>query len=343
MFRPAESSAADPTPTPSAVAGLADQSGFDRPLADHPLVRALLGRCRFPEPGTAVVCGVSGGADSVALMVLAVAAGLDVTVKHVDHGLRVDSDSEADMVQRVSAAYGVAFESLNIEVAAGPNLEARARTARHVVLGPGALFGHTADDQAETVLINLARGAGPQGLGAMRPGGSHPILALRRAETEALCAALGIEPFQDPSNDDPRFVRNRVRNELLPLLADIAERDPVPLLVRTADHARSLVDGVNELAGELDVTNTAVLRSAPPFIARAALRQWLRSADGHPLSTAALERVWDVVEHRAKACELSGGRRLSRTRGRLRLDHPSNSDQVTPGDCSSESVDGSVA
>ena len=105
------------------------------------------------------------------------------------------------------------------------------------MLGPDAATGHTADDQAETVLANLLRGAGVHGLAGMRAGPGHPLLGLRRAETVALCELLGLDPVQDPSNDDPRFVRNRVRHELLPLCSAIAGRDVVPVLARQADAA----------------------------------------------------------------------------------------------------------
>ncbi len=117
----------------------------------------------------------------------------------------------------------------------GPNFEARARAARRDLLGPDALTGHTADDQAETVLLALLRGSGATGLSAMRPDAHHPLLALRRHETRRLCAALQLDPVEDPTNTDPRFRRNRIRHELLPLIDSIAERDVVPLLVRSAD------------------------------------------------------------------------------------------------------------
>ena len=78
------------------------------------------------------------------------------------------------------------------------------------------------DDQAETILVNLLRGAGADGLAGMAPGARHPILGLRRSETHALCAAAGLGPVCDESNDDPAFVRNRVRHELLPLCAQVA-------------------------------------------------------------------------------------------------------------------------
>ena len=301
---------------------------IERDLA--PLVEPLLPLCTFPPPAaptgsgtpTPVDCAVSGGADSLALLVLAVAAGLDVTAVHVDHGLRPGSSGEAEVVRAAASRFGAGFRALTVEVAPGPDLEQRARIARHDALGPHALTGHTADDQAETLLINLLRGAGPAGLAAMRPGPRHPILALRRTQTRALCHHLDLRPIDDPSNADPRFVRNRVRHEVLPLLAEVSRRDPVPLLTRTAAHARALVDDIDALARTLDPTDTRALQAQPPSIARAALRAWLRDELDHPPSTAELERVLEVVNHERVACELSGRRRLSRHDGRLHLSAP---------------------
>ena len=154
----------------------------------------LLAACRFPPAGSPLTCGVSGGPDSLALLVLAVGAGCDVTAVHVDHGLREDSADEAEVVRAAAADLGVAFRAERVDVAAGANLEARARAARHGVLGPDCALGHTADDQAETILVNLLRGAGVDGLAGIRPGHRHPILALRRTDTEAVCAGAGLRP-----------------------------------------------------------------------------------------------------------------------------------------------------
>jgi len=142
--------------------------------------------------------------------------------------------------------------------------------------------GHTADDQAETVLLNLLRGAGLDGLSGMRASGagrravSRPIIDLRRAETSAFVAALGLAAVSDPSNSELRFRRNRVRLELLPLLADIAQRDPVPLLVRTARALAEDAELLDALASGLDATDTAALRAVPKPLAKRALRAWLR-------------------------------------------------------------------
>lgn len=301
---------------------MSEAGGAERLVAD------LLPRCTFPEPpdgagadaGPAgLVAGVSGGADSLALLVLARAAGLDVTAVHVDHGLRPGSAGEARVVEAAAARFGARFRSASVKVDPGPDLEQRARDARRAVLGPAAMTGHTADDQAETLLLNLMRGAGPAGLAAMVPGPRHPILALRRHETGALCRAIGLEPVIDPTNRDPRFRRNRVRHELLPLMADIAERDPVPLLNRTAEVARSVSDDLDRLAADLDPTDTRALAAARPNVAHAALRRWLVDDRGHPPSAAEIDRLMAVVRHEVVACELSGGRRVSRANATLRL------------------------
>jgi tRNA(Ile)-lysidine synthase len=277
----------------------------------------LLWRCTFPPPGTTAIAAVSGGADSLALLVLACAAGLDLTAVHVDHGLRDGSAAEADVVAAAAERWGATFVAERVDVAPGPDLEQRARLARRAVLGPEAMTGHTADDQAETLLINLMRGAGISGLAAMQPGPSHPILSLRRSETVALCASLELQPVEDPSNLDPRFVRNRVRHELLPLMAEISERDPVPLLGRTADLARETRSDIEALAAELDPTDTRDLMNRPVTVAHQALRTWLTDDLGHPPSAAEIDRVMAVVRHEVTACELSGGRRVIRSDGVL--------------------------
>ncbi len=284
------------------------------------LLDQLLARCTFPAPGTDATCAVSGGADSLALLGLACRAGLNVTAVHVDHGLRPGSAAEADTVAAAAERFGARFRAEAVDVEPGSDLENRARQARHRVLGPDAMTGHTADDQAETLLINLMRGAGLDGLAAMQPGFRHPILALRRAETVELCARLGLEPVDDPSNTDPRFVRNRVRHEVLPLLGDISDRDPVPLLNRTADLARQVAADLDSLAEALDPTDCLGLQRAVPSVAHQALRRWLRSATGYPPSTAELDRVMTVVRGEAVACEIEPGLRVARSGQRLSTD-----------------------
>ena len=284
-----------------------------------PLIPRLIERSRFPAPGTAVTCAVSGGPDSLALLVLARAHGLDVTAVHVDHGLRPGSAAEADVVRAAAARFGARFRAERVTVAPGPNLEARARAARYRVLPDDVLTGHTADDQAETVLINLLRGAGLDGLSGMGPD-RHPILGLRRAETAALCAEVGLVPVVDPSNTDPVHLRNRVRHELMPLLEDLAGRDVVPVLVRQAALLRDEAAYLDDQAGTLEVTDARALAASPAPVARRALRAWLREGAEHPPDAAAVERVLSVVRHEARACQLNDGRRVSRSGGRLAVD-----------------------
>ena len=145
------------------------------------MIAGLLARCSFPGAGTPVTCAVSGGPDSLALLALAAEAGCSVTAVHVDHGLRPGSDREADMVARAAERFGAGFAAVTAIVEPGPNLEARARAARYAALPADALLGHTADDLAETVLLNLLRGAALDGLAGFDPG-RRPIRRLRRSQ-----------------------------------------------------------------------------------------------------------------------------------------------------------------
>jgi tRNA(Ile)-lysidine synthase len=273
-----------------------------------------------------VDCAVSGGPDSLALLVLAVQAGCEVTAIHVDHGLRVGSAGEADVVRAVAERFRAGFKALQVDVVPGPNLEARARAARYAALPDGALTGHTADDQAETVLLNLLRGAGLDGLAGMSPE-RRPLRRLRRTETHALCQELDLDPIVDPTNDDPAFRRNRVRHELLPLLDGIAERDMVPVLARQADLLRDDASALDLAATSIDPTNARDLAAAQLALGRRAVRNWLRASgpggrEQHPPDAAAVERVLAVARDEAVACEVGGGWRVARTRGRLRLEAP---------------------
>jgi tRNA(Ile)-lysidine synthase len=295
---------------------------MDRPNhQSDPRVAALLGRCSFPPAGTAVTCAVSGGADSLALLVLACEAGCDVTAIHVDHGLRPHSEREAEVVAAACTRLGAQFRAERVVVAAGPNLEARARAARYAVLPADVLLGHTADDQAETVLLNLARGAGVGGTMGMRRDARRPIIDLRRTETRELCTAFGFDPVDDPMNRDPSFTRVRIRHDLLPLLAEIAGRDIVPVLCRQAALSADAVDALDTLTASLDCADAFALADAPIALARWALRRWLGAETGsdHPPSAAALDRVLAVARGETVATEIEGGWRVARSHNRLRV------------------------
>ncbi len=285
--------------------------------ATDALLDDLLSRCTFPPQGSDVTCAVSGGPDSVALLVLAVRAGCRAVAVHVDHGLRPGSADEAVVVERLATTLGVPFQAVSVHVGVGPNLEARARVARYAALPHDVLTGHTADDQAETMLVNLLRGAGTSGLAGMRPGPRRPILALRRADTEVLCASLGLELVRDPSNVDPRHLRNRVRHELRPMLDELARRDLVPVLTRQADLVRDESDLLDHLATALDPSDAKALAAAPVALARRAVRRWL--TEEHPPDAATVERVLDVARGAARATDVGSGRRVERHQQRLSL------------------------
>src|ERR1700722_1827647 len=173
------------------------------------LAGELLARCDFPSPARGPVSlAVSGGPDSMALLVLAASAGLEAVAIHVDHGLRDGSSAEAEVVAAAAAEFGLGFEARTVCVKPGADLEARARRARYSSLPDGVMTGHTMDDQAETVMLNVLRGAALDGLSGMRsnPVGRarRPLLGLRRSETVALCRSAGLAPIEDASNKDPR-------------------------------------------------------------------------------------------------------------------------------------------
>ncbi len=286
------------------------------PVRADRLLDLLVQRCMFGVVDEPIAIAYSGGPDSTALLALARHAGFDVVAHHVDHMIRDESGTEAEHAGLIAHRLGARFELHRVEVTPGPNLEARARTARLAVLPDGAMTGHTLEDQAETVLIRLLRGSGGDGLAAIEPGRRHPILGLRRADTEAVCEALGIEPVRDRSNESPHMWRNRVRNELLPLAADIADRDVVPLLARTAELLRADNEVLDRLASTIDPTDAAAVTAAEPVLSARALRSWL-AVDGYPPDAAALARVMAVAGGDAIACELSGGRRVRRSGQRL--------------------------
>ena len=288
-------------------------------VREHDLVRTLLQRTNFPSPDSpeTINCAVSGGADSMAMLYLAVTAGLKVTAHHVDHGLRPTSSTDASVVATFCAELGVDFVPHCVDVGNGPNLEARARAARFAVLPTGVLTGHTADDQAETVLLNLIRGAGLDGLSGMRQATTKPLLALRRSETHELCRAIGIRLVNDESNSDPRHRRNRVRHELVPLLDDIAQRDVSALIARESALLADDEEFLDELARAIDVRDARALATLPLPLARRAVRLWL--ADPYSPDSATVERVLDVARGLHPSCDVGRGRRVVRSRQRLEL------------------------
>src|SRR2546425_8772161 len=218
--------------------------------------------------GETVLVAVSGGVDSVALLHLLLELAsqwrLRLHVLHVDHQLRPESAADADFVRTLGARLGVPVDVATVTVDSRGSLEAAARAARDAALetsaAPGGAhrvaLGHTADDQAETVLMRLLEGAGVRGLAgipAVRGRIIRPLLAVRRRDLVARLERAGLAWIEDPTNRDPKFFRNRVRHELLPLLAASYAADVVVALNRVAGDARTAVETLERVASvELD-------------------------------------------------------------------------------------------
>ncbi|MFO7565111.1 MAG: tRNA lysidine(34) synthetase TilS [Enhygromyxa sp.] len=193
-------------------------------------VRAVLAKAG--EPGRLLVA-CSGGPDSIAalglLTILRRSENLELGVGHVDHGLRPESGAEAEGVEALCRALGLRCFVTRVELERGPGLPARARQARQVALRRQAerfdaewiVLAHTATDQAETMLMHMARGAGLDGLAAMptldRPW-LRPVLELTRAQTRELALELDLPFVDDPSNEDTSSLRVRLRKAVLPIL-----------------------------------------------------------------------------------------------------------------------------
>jgi tRNA(Ile)-lysidine synthase len=243
---------------------------------------------------------------------------------HVDHGIRKNSDAEADFVFQTAQSLGATFESVAIEVQPGPNLEARARKARYSVLPENVLTGHTADDQAETILLALIRGSAWHGLSGIRPSLQRPILKLRRLETEAVCQKFNINYFKDPSNEDLLFRRNQIRHQILPLLNSISDRDLVPILERQADILRSGADFLKAESEKVNPTNCDELSEAHTAVARESIRNWIweNRDDDHPPDIATIDRVLAVASLEIRSTDIGSGWRVERTNRVLRIVPP---------------------
>jgi len=248
--------------------------------------------------GESVLVAVSGGADSVGLLhllhALAPSWRLTLHVVHVDHGLRPESAADAAFVRDLGARLGVPVEVERVHVGPG-SVEAAARAARYAALEAWAerlgaariAVGHTLDDQAETVLMRMLDGAGVRGLAAIPPVRGRiirPLVEIRREALRALLTAEGVAWVEDPSNRDPKFLRNRIRHELLPLLAASYATDVIEALARVARLAREAVNALDHTATlELQrlthetphaiTLSRSALAALPPSVGAEVLRQ----------------------------------------------------------------------
>lgn len=278
----------------------------------------------------------SGGPDSLALAAATREVRSDVRAAVVDHGLQDGSAAQADATVELLAGLGVPATVHPVRVEGSGGLEAAARRARYAALTAArphpdspVLLGHTLDDQAETVLLGLGRGSGARSLAGMRPWRPpwlRPLLGVRRTATAAACAELGVTPWSDPHNADPRFTRVRLRREVLPLLEEVLAGGVAEALARTAAQLQEDADVLDELAAELlaeardgDLLDCAVLAARPPALRRRALRVWLGDRGVSGLTAEHLAAADRLVTARrdGSGAALPGGCELARTHGRL--------------------------
>jgi tRNA(Ile)-lysidine synthase len=303
-------------------------------------------------PGDVVLVCVSGGPDSVcllhALTRLRRLFRIDVACFHFDHALRTDSGRDLRYAERQARALGVPFLARRAEgrPRRGASVEAWARTARYQAISEVrqelgarvATVGHTADDQAETVLLALLRGGGLEAMAAMAPVSPpivRPLLEITRAETAAFCRALGLRPRRDPMNEDQSFLRPLVRHRVLPALERAMDgrgvRNPI---LRTAELLRGDAELLRSLALEAEASvverpDGALLLHAERLsgLAEPLASRVVRSAlleVGLPPTAAHVSAVLDLARGRAgRRRSLGGGLLARRDRGYVRLSRPS--------------------
>jgi tRNA(Ile)-lysidine synthase len=301
------------------------------------VVQAIEACLHADEQALCVAC--SGGPDSLALAAATLRIrrpGLSLAAVVVDHGLQDGSAGVAarSRDQLVELGYhDVTVVPVEVDRRSGQGLEAAARAARYQVLNDEAarreatvLLGHTRDDQAETVLLGLARGSGLRSLAGMAPRTGRilrPLLSLTRATTVEVCAALGLDPWHDPDNADPAYSRSRVRARVLPLLETELGPGIADALARTAVLARDDADLLDELAAEAhpaaELLDCSRLNEIPAALRRRVIRSWLVSQGagdvtyGHVVAVEALVTGW----RGQKSIDVSG-LRVVRVGGRLR-------------------------
>jgi tRNA(Ile)-lysidine synthase len=307
-------------------------------------VRGAVRDCLSDLPADALVLvACSGGADSLAMAAAAAFVAPRLRLRAggvtVDHGLQAGSAERAADVAALLGKLGLdPVQAVAVSVAPGAGPEAAARVARYHALEAAAcqlgaaavLLGHTLDDQAETVLLGLARGSGARSLAGMPPRRGRyrrPLLGVRRATTSAACAELGLDPWQDPHNRDMRYTRARVRHQALPALEAALGPGVAQALARTADQLRAdsgYLDGLafaesgQHSAGRLSVDR---LLGLPPVIRTRVLRDAAIMA-GCPhgaLTAGHVERIDALVTdwHGQRWVDLPGGVRARRRDGNV--------------------------
>ena len=274
-----------------------------------------------------LAAAVSGGADSLALAAALAHLRPGSLALVVDHGLQPGSADVAGRTADLCHDLGLEPHLLTAPSTSRGGPEAAARAARYAALDAAVaelglaavLLGHTLDDQAETVLLGLARGAGARALAGMadRPPYLRPLLGVERATTHAACAEMGIVPWQDPHNDAPSYARVRVRKRVLPVLE--AELGPgiAAALARSAAQLREDADALDALAPLTD--DVAELAALPAALRTRALKRWAEQQCGRAVTTAHVEALRALVDdwHGQGPVALPGGLQVTRRSGRL--------------------------
>lgn len=289
------------------------------------------------SPGDLILVAVSGGADSLALAEAAKLEAdklaLNLIGVTVDHQLQVGSDLQAESVVK-QLSFPCLIEKVTVEITDG--VEASARRARYEALARVAkekgavavLLGHTKDDQAETVLLGLARGSGARSLSGMAAETGiyrRPFLNITRAQTLAACKELKLNPWQDPHNDDLSFLRVRVRKEVLPMMEKNLGPGISDALVRSANLLRDDADALDKLAADFwredNSLTISALEALPKAIRTRVLRLALFEKGVMQLTADQIGQVDALISNWKGQGEVSlpSGVKVSRISGRLTL------------------------
>lgn len=319
-------------------------------------VHETITRHRMLDHGDCVLCALSGGIDSTCLLhvLIEIRKKLDLKLyaAHLDHGLRPEAAAEASFVKDLCSELDIPLRTAAVDPALygepeGSSIQERARAARLAFLDKAAretgaakiATGHNRNDQAETVLINLLRGSGPTGLGGMKPAGSgniiRPLIDIQREGIEQFMTVREFAFIEDPSNRSTKYLRNRIRLELMPALTDVYNPRIVETLTRLASIMReedtfmdvladaALKDSLVESGpGTITLEREALSLLEPALLGRT-IRKAIESVKGdrRGISWTHVRAIVDLVEstESGRSIDLPGDLRATGEYGRVTL------------------------